>query len=134
MNDPVVKDLNSWINRSSGQHKRRISEGTESARRLAKLPEQTEEQAANLKAWRDSLIAHHVDTSQLGERDGVSVGGCCTHECNEGRDCPQRIEYAGDEPYTATSLAVAAVIVGALFLLVWNISPELRGLVSIITY
>jgi hypothetical protein len=34
MNDPVVKDLNSWINRSSGQHKRRISEGTESARRI----------------------------------------------------------------------------------------------------
>jgi hypothetical protein len=77
---------------------------------------------------------NRVDTSQLGERDGVSVGGCCSHECNEGRDCPQRIEYAGDEPYTATSLAIAAVIVGALCLLVWKISPELRGLVSIITY
>ena len=32
--DPVVQDLNSWINRSAGQHQRRLSEGTASARRV----------------------------------------------------------------------------------------------------
>jgi hypothetical protein len=120
MNDPVVKDLNSWINRSSGQHKRRISEGTESARRLAKLPEQTEEQAANLKAWRDSLVLHRVDTSQLGERDGVSVGGCCTHECNEGRDCPER-EFDGDAPLmTMLDLFAIVFIIGGFVLLAYS--------------
>jgi hypothetical protein len=133
--DPVVADLVKHINRSAGQHKRYVSEGTESARRLAKLPEQTEEQAQNLKAWRASLIAngllHRVDSSQLGQRDGVSVGGCCT---SESRDPDPRIEYAGDEPYSATSLALTVAIVAGLGLLVWNISPELRALVSIITY
>lgn len=134
--DPVVQNLNEWINRSAGQHQRRISEGTASAKRLQSLPVQTDEEAQNLKAWRASVIANglmrRVDTSQLGERDGVSVGGCCNHECNEGRDCPERIEYAGDEPYSTISLVLSVVIVSALCLLVWYISPELRALVSII--
>ena len=68
--DPVVQNLNEWINRSAGQHKRYASEGHESAKRI-------------LGDMR------RVDTSQLGQRDGVSVGACRT-------DLP--IEYAGQEP------------------------------------
>lgn len=135
-NDPVVQNLHEWINRPAGQHQRRISEGTASARRIEKRAEQTDEEAQTLKAWRASVIANglmrRVDTSQLGERDGVSVGGCCNHECNEGRDCPERIDFAGDEPYSTLSLVLSVVIVTALCLLVWYISPELRALVSII--
>jgi hypothetical protein len=77
MNDPVVKDLNSWINRSSGQHKRRISEGTGSAKRILKETTMTN----------DQFCLHRVDSSQLGPRDGVSVGYCRTD-----------IEFAGPEP------------------------------------
>jgi len=68
--DPVVQDLSKWINRSAGQHQRYASEGHESAKRI-------------LGDMR------RVDTSQLGQRDGVSVGACRT-------DLP--IEYAGPEP------------------------------------
>jgi len=32
--DPAMKDVTEWINRSVGQHKRRISEGSASAARL----------------------------------------------------------------------------------------------------
>ena len=117
--DPVVQGLNEWINRSAGQHQRRISEGTESARRLQSLPVQTNEEAMNLKKWRAHMIAEglmrRVDTSQLGSRDGVSEGDCRT-------DLP--IEYAGPEPrefdtdeplMTWTELFVIVLIVGAVF-------------------
>ena len=112
--DPVVKNIDEWINRSAGQHKRYASEGTASARRLEKIAVQTDEEAANLKAWRASGL-RRVDTSQLGHRDGVSVGACRT-------DLP--IEYAGPEPrefdtdeplMTLTELFVIVLIVGACF-------------------
>ena len=115
--DQVVKDLNSWINRSAGQHQRRISEGAESAARLLRLPV--------VDAMTDDrLNLHRVDAGQLGD--------CCNHECDEGRTCPERIEFAGEEPYTALSLVLSVAVVGAMCLLVWYISPELRALVSII--
>ena len=85
--DRVVKDLNSWINRSAGQHQRRVSEGSASARRICNL--QTDEEAANLKMWQASDMLPHVDYSKVGRRDGASVGACRT-------DLP--IEYAGHEP------------------------------------
>ena len=94
--DPVVQNLNEWINRSAGQHQRRISEGHESARRI-------------LGDMR------RVDTSQLGQRDGVSVGACRT-------DLP--VDFAGPEPrefdtdeplMTLTELFVIVLIVGACF-------------------
>ena len=81
--DQVVKDLNSWINRSAGQHQRRVSESAESAARLLRLPivdSMTD----------DRLNLHRIDTSQMGQRDGVSVGACCTGDCSQGRDCPER--------------------------------------------
>jgi hypothetical protein len=76
MTDPVVKDLNSWINRSACQHKRRVSEGTASAKRIIGEP-----------MTNDQFRLHRVDSSQLGQRDGVSVGYCRTD-----------IEFAGPEP------------------------------------
>ena len=114
MKDPVVQNLNEWINRSAGQHQRYFSEGTASARRLQSLPVQTDEEAANLKAWRASGL-RRVDTSQLGQRDGVSVGACRT-------DLP--VDFAGPEPrefdtdeplMTLTELFVIVLIVGACF-------------------
>lgn len=118
MKDPVTKDLTEWINRSAGQHQRYLSEGTASARRLKSLPSQTEQQADDLKKWRASVIAngllHRVDASQIGKRDGVSVGACRT-------DLP--VEYAGLEPVefdeteplmTWTELFVIVLIVGAV--------------------
>jgi hypothetical protein len=80
----------------------------------------------------DRLNLHRVDTSQLAPDDGVSVGGCCSGDCNEGRDCP--VQYAGDEPYSALSMVVAIALVCALAVVVWYATPELRGLVSIIVY
>jgi hypothetical protein len=112
--DPVVTDLVKHINRSAGQHQRRMSEGTASARRLQSLPVQTDEEAANLKAWRASGL-RRVDTSQMGQRDGVSVGACRT-------DLP--IEYASPEPrefdtdaplMTLTELFFIVLIVVAVF-------------------
>jgi len=107
--DPVVKNIDEWINRSAGQHRRRWSEGTQ------QIPhQQTDEEAANLKAWRASGL-RRVDTSQLGQRDGVSVGACRT-------DLP--VDFAGPEPrefdtdeplMTLTELFVIVLIVGACF-------------------
>jgi hypothetical protein len=125
--DPVVTDIAQWINRSAGQHQRRISEGTQSARRLLDL-----KVVDTMTDGRPTL--HRVDTSQLAHDDGVSVGGCCNHDCDEGRKCPNRIEFAGPEPYSLNSLLVAVLIVAALCLLVLSLSPELRGLLSLITY
>ena len=51
----------------------------------------------------------------------------------EWREC-HNIEFAENEPYNAKSLALAVAVVGALSLLVWHLSPELRGLFSILTY
>ena len=96
--DQVVKDLNSWINRSAGQHQRRVSEGSASARR----------------------VLHIVDTENMGERDGVSVGGCCTGDCNQGRDCPVR-EFDDDAPLmTMLELFAIVLIVGGFALLAYS--------------
>jgi hypothetical protein len=48
---------------------RSVSEGIHSARRI-------------------QHHLHRVDTSQMPEGSGVSVGGCCTQDCNQGRTCP----------------------------------------------
>ena len=124
MKDPVVQDLSKWINRSAGQHQRRISEGTASARRLQSLPVQTDEEAQTLQAFRAHVIANglmrRVDTSQLGERDGVSVGDCCNHECNEGRECPER-EYDDGAPLmTGLELFAIVLIIGGFVLLSYS--------------
>jgi hypothetical protein len=126
-------------------HATRISEGHESARRILKHTPLTS----------DPLLLHRVDTSQLGDRDGVSVGGCCPSDYSEPRvfqqsrqaleDAEQmaairewrechNIEFAENAPYNAKSLALAVAVVGAIGLLVWHLSPELRGLFSILTY
>ena len=58
---------------------------------------------------------HRVDTAQLGERDGVSVGGCCTHECSQGRDCPER--ESGEMPLIDSVLlwvACCVLLIAAL--------------------
>ena len=114
--DPVIQDLNSWINRSAGHHRRRVSEGSASARRICNF--QTDEEAATLKMWQATKIGLHcVDTSQMGQRDGVSVGACRT-------DLP--IEYAGPEPrefdtdeplMTLFDLVAIVLIVGGFALL-----------------
>lgn len=138
--DPVVRDLTAYINRSAGQHQRRISEDTESAARLLRLPVRDTMTADRLNLHRPvvdgqtGLIVGRINTKTMAVDDGVSVGGCCTHECNEGRDCQQRIEFAGEEPYSVLSIVLSAAVIGALCLLVWHISPELRGLVSIIKH
>ena len=63
---------------------------------------------------------HRVDTSQLDERDGVSVGGCCSHECNEGRDCPAR-EFDDSAPLMTTlELFAITAIVGGFVLLAYS--------------
>lgn len=126
--DPVVKDLNSWINRSAGQHQRRFSEGSASASRLLHSA-QTDEEAANLKQWRANVIAsglHKVDTAHLGKRDGVSLG-----------DCRQQIEYAGDEPVNddtapepLTTVLLACVFLALLLAAFFVSAPELFWMVA----
>ena len=121
--DPVVQNLNEWINRSAGQHQRRISEGTESAARLLRLPV-----VGAMTA--DRLNLHRVDTSQLGERDGVSIGACCTGDCSQGRDCPER-ESGELSPLTTVVLylVVAVLLVAALFATAPELVLMLMGLI-----
>jgi len=104
--DPVVKNIDEWINRSAGQHQRRISEGTASARRLEKIAVQTDEEAAKLKMWQSTRIGRemlpHVDYSR--------VGACCTGDCNEGRACPER-ESGEMSPLMTVLLYVVCAVV-----------------------
>lgn len=119
--DQVVKDLNSWINRSAGQ--RRVSEGAESAARLLRLPVVDAMTA-------DRLNLHRVDASQLGQRDGVPVGACCTGDCSQGRDCPER--ESGELSPLATVvlyLFVAVLLVAALFATAPELVLMLLGLI-----
>lgn len=98
--DPVVRDLTKHINRSAGQHKRQLSEGTASARRI--LPPQSDDEAELLKQWRANVIAnglHRIDTSQMP----VEFAG------------PEPREFDTDEPLmTLTELFVIVLIVGAV--------------------
>jgi len=103
MKDPVVKNIDEWINRSAGQHQRRVSEGAESAARLLRLPVVDAMTA-------DRLSLHRVDTSQLGERDGASIGACCTGDCSQGRDCPER-ESGEMSPLMTVLLYVVCAVV-----------------------
>lgn len=122
--DPVVKDLTNWINRSAGQNHRRISEGAASARRICQL--QTEEEAENLKQWQakweDGKIGmHRIDTSQMGQRDGVSVGACRT-------DLP--VQFAEPAPEAFEMSLVSKVLLYAacavlLFAALAATAPEL---------
>lgn len=110
--DPVVQDLAEWINRSAGQHQRRISEGAESAARLLRLPVR---QMTN-----DPYLlhrTHQVDTHDLEDDDGCSVGGCCIDELP--------IEYSGDEPSGVDWIAVAAVCIVLAAILVASFSAEI---------
>ena len=110
MKDPVVKNIDEWINRSAGQHQRRISEGTASARRLEKIAVQTDEEAANLKMWQSSRVDRemlpHVDYSRVGCRTDLPVDSAG----------PEPREFDTDEPLmTLTELFVIVLIVGAVF-------------------
>jgi hypothetical protein len=89
-------------------HATRISEGHESARRILKHTPLTS----------DPLLLHRVETSQLGNRDGVSVGGCCNHDCREGRDCPNDADFYADIERLKNEGRAAAYIAGVLLLLV----------------
>lgn len=114
--DPALKQVNSWINRSAGQHQRRISEGTASAQRLQSLPEQTPEQSELLKQWRANVIAnglHRIDTSQMP------------------------VEYAGEEPVNEeqppdplTTVLLAIIVVVLLVAAVFVAAPPLFWIVT----
>ena len=102
--DPAMKQVNSWINRSVGQHQRRLSEGTASAQRLQSLPEQTPDQTELLKQWRANAVATALLNQKREEK-------------------PMPVEYAGPEPVefdeteplmTWTELFVIVLIVGAV--------------------
>lgn len=109
--DPVVRDITKYINRSAGQHQRRISESTESAVRMLNLP------------VRDTMTpdpyllhrVHHVDTEDMAEGSGVSVGGLVTPEALP-------VEFAGREPLTLGDFALIAFVL-VLVLLVVFIAP-----------
>jgi hypothetical protein len=88
-------------------HATRISEGHESALRILKHTPLTS----------DPLLLHRVDTSQLGDRDGVSVGGCCNHDCREGRDCPNDADFYADIERLKNAGRAAACIAGVILVL-----------------
>lgn len=86
--DPAMRRINASINRSAGQHKRAISEGTRSARAI--LGEQRQSLTG------DPLLlhrVHHIDTERdlPADATGVAIGHAAL------TDLP--ITYAGDEPY-----------------------------------
>jgi hypothetical protein len=117
--DPVVRDITQYINRSAGQHQRRISEGTESARRLIDLKV--------VDTMTDDPLNLHRPVSEQAQEDAEQM-----EAIRKWRESQQAIEFAGEEPFTVPTLVLAAFAAGAFFLLVWHLSPELRALVSII--
>lgn len=124
--DPVVRDITQYINRSAGQHQRRISEGTESVARLLRLP------VVDTMTPDPYLLhrTHRVDTRDLAADDGVSVGGCCTHDCDEGRDCPLSVDAYEFNPWWARSIAVLVLLAVACIAL----APEIAGLLSALNH
>lgn len=134
--DPVVRDLTAYINRSAGQHQRRISEDTESAARLLRLPVRDTMTADRLNLHRPvvdgqtGLIVGRINTKTMAVDDGVSVGGCCTHDCNEGRDCPDRAEaYESSPRWPHVIVALLVAILAAI-----AITPEIAGLLSALNH
>lgn len=134
--DPVVTDITKYINRSAGQHARRIAEGSAHARALLALPV--------VDTMTDDRL-HRIDASRLSHDDGVSVGGCCINTqaledaaqmkaIRKWRESHQPVEFAGPEPYSMSELVFAILIVVAMLLGLLALSPELRGLLSLVTY
>lgn len=85
-----------------------MSEGTASAQRILRLHKGEE-------------LVHRVDTSQLGRRDGVSVGGCCTNDCNQGRDCP-RADDRGMEMLAGYIVMVCVCLLAVAGWAVWRVA------------
>lgn len=50
------------------------------------------------------------------------------------REAKTAIDFAGPEPYSLGSLLIAALVVGALFLLIWNLVPGVSDFFSIVIY
>lgn len=116
--DPALKQVNSWINRSVGQHQRRISEGTASAQRLQKLPEQTPDQSELLKQWRANAVATALLNQKREEK-------------------PMPVEYAGEEPVNEeappdalTTVLLAIIVVVLLVAAVFVAAPPLFWIVT----
>lgn len=91
-----------------------MSEGTASAKRILRLPVRD-------SMTPDPLLLHRVDASQLGCRDGVSVGGCCTHDCNQGRDCP-RADDRGMEMLAGYIVMVCVCLLAVAGWAVWRVA------------
>jgi hypothetical protein len=90
-------------------HATRISEGHESDRRILKHTPLTS----------DPLLLHRVDTSQLGDRDGVSVGGLCNGSGTDGRTSTDSdADFYADIARLKNEGRAAAYIAGVLLLLV----------------
>jgi hypothetical protein len=51
----------------------------------------------------------------------------CNHDCNEGRDCPNQIEYAGPEPLEYAAGLVTAIVL--LLILGVSFSPEIAAII-----
>jgi hypothetical protein len=107
--DPVVRDITHYINRSAGQHQRRVSEGTASSRRLLDLPVYDTMTPDPYLLHR----VHHVDTDDMPKGSGVSVGGLVMPEA-------QPVEFAGREPLTLGDYALAAFVLAVVLLVVFS--------------
>jgi hypothetical protein len=71
---------------------------------------------------------HQVDTSTMSNDDGVSVGACCTGDCNQGRDCvnlPPREPWSIQDAVWFVSILLAgwSIILG-LSWAVWFLIKE----------
>ena len=59
----------------------------------------------------------------IEESQKAFMESCCSHSCDEGRTCPRRIEYAGDEPRDYFSIAIVVVLLTLIASIVF--SPEI---------
>ncbi len=96
----------------------RVSEGVASAQRLQSLPDQTEQQAALLKAWRANAVATALLNQKREEK-------------------PMPVEYAGPEPVNEeappdalTTVLLAIIVVVLLVAAVFVAAPPLFWIVT----
>lgn len=115
--DPVVRDITEYINRSAGQHKRRISEGTESAVRLLRLPvyDSMTPDPYLLDRSRDA-----GDVQMVSGTGGTPPKGRLHYVNTDDMPEAQPVEFAGPEPLTLGDWLIVAIVLGVVLLAVFR--------------
>jgi hypothetical protein len=75
---------------------------------------------------KETITLPVIDERFLDEQIKACDASACL-ECNQGRDCPQRIEYADSEPMDWLAVSVVALILTVICVAAF--SPEIAAFV-----